>query len=86
MSGQAQSVCFALSAEANFENGTWTLEPFGDYSVGAGRYAILREAEYLDLVGQCDELLIILEKTRAQWIHSIHAQECLSAIVKARSE
>lgn len=30
------------------------------------------------------ELLEMLEKTRGQWIHSVHAEECLGAIAKAK--
>lgn len=56
--------CLALSADADFEDRTWTFNPissFGKGSVGAGRYAILREAEYLDLLGHCNELLAVLK-------------------------
>jgi hypothetical protein len=50
MSEQNNSVpCIAESVEADFERGTWTFEPVGDFVVGAGRYVIQSEANYVEL-------------------------------------
>ena len=32
-----------------------------------------------------DELVAALEATRGQWIHSVHAEQCLSALAKAEA-
>ena len=39
---------------------------------------------FKQLLAQRDELLQALERSRAQWIHSVNAEQCLSAIAKAR--
>ena len=35
---------------------------------------------------QHDELLAALERSRAQWIHSVNAEQCLAAIAKAEEK
>lgn len=77
MSMNTPKPCFAISAEANFEEGTWTFNPIGKYSVGAGRYAILREAEYLDLAGHRDELLNIARSVETALAEGYPASEVL---------
>lgn len=38
---------------------------------------------FKQLLAQRDELLAALERSRAQWIHSVNAEQCLAAIAKA---
>lgn len=48
MSEQNNTVpCVAVSVGADFESGTWTFEPVGDFVVGAGRYVIVPESVYV---------------------------------------
>jgi hypothetical protein len=47
------SAVIAVSAEADFEAGTWTFEPKGPYAVGAGNYAIMREEHFKRLLTAC---------------------------------
>lgn len=53
--------CIAVSVEADFDAGTWTFEPVENFVVGAGRYTIMREAEYEAMKKQRDELLACLK-------------------------
>lgn len=39
---------------------------------------------YKQMAAQRDELLAALERSRAQWIHSVNAEQCLAAIAKAQ--
>ena len=39
---------------------------------------------FKQLLAQRDELLEALERSRAQWIHSVNADRCLAAIAKAQ--
>lgn len=39
---------------------------------------------FKQLLAQRDELLEALERSRAQWIHSVNAEQCLAAIAKAQ--
>lgn len=55
------NICVAESDSADFEQNTWTFSPVGDFSVGAGRYAIMMESAYLELKQQRDELLAALK-------------------------
>lgn len=73
--------CIAVSAEADFEAGTWTFEPIlPDFAVGAGRYAIIRETTFVALEQQRDELLaaaknLIAVKGR------FHSEQAFNALV-----
>ena len=50
MSEQNNTVpCVAVSVGADFESGTWTFEPVGDFVVGAGRYVIQPESNHIEL-------------------------------------
>jgi hypothetical protein len=62
MSEQNKAVpCVAESVEADFERGTWTFEPVGNFVVGAGRYVIVPEAEYV-VRELNDELLELVQQ------------------------
>lgn len=56
--------CIAESVTADFTEGTWLFEPVGNFRVGAGRYAIIPEGDYLELQQQRDELLAALIESR----------------------
>lgn len=43
-----------------------------------------RMKDLLKVEAQRDELLAALERSRAQWIHSVNADYCLAAIAKAQ--
>lgn len=61
MSEQNNTVpCVAVSVGADFESGTWTFEPVGDFVVGAGRYVIVPESVYVS-----DKQGVMLEALRA---------------------
>ena len=44
------------------------------------------EGAVVALKAQRDELLEALERSRAQWIHSVNADRCLAAIAKAKEQ
>lgn len=48
-------VFIGLSESADFQDHTWTFCMNENYAVGAGRYAIMREEDYLALVEQANK-------------------------------
>ena len=57
-----KKVFFGISESADFENNTWEFEMIFPYSVGAGKYAIMRENDYQSAINQRDELLTALKR------------------------
>ena len=63
--------CIAVSAEADFEAGTWTFEPVTEFRVGAGRFAIIRESDYLQRERENATLRAALEAHGKEAVKSI---------------
>ena len=58
------------------------IEYYGGHLVAE---SIGRKAD-VALIAAAPDLLAALEITRGQWIHSVNAEQCLSAIAKAKGE
>lgn len=43
-------VAYGMSNACDFEANTWTFDMINPYQVSAGKYAILKESEYLKLL------------------------------------